>query len=39
MDLEWGSLSLVSTLKELLGRKGKGFDLETREYGLRDPSR
>jgi hypothetical protein len=39
MSSEWGSLSLVSTIEELLERKSKGSDLENREYGLRDPSR
>jgi hypothetical protein len=34
-----GSLSLVSTIEELLGRKRSGLGLENREYGLRDPSR
>jgi hypothetical protein len=36
--LEQGSLSLVSTTEELLGRKRSGFGLESREYGRRDPS-
>jgi hypothetical protein len=33
------SLSLVSTIEELLGRKISGSGLESREYGRRDPSR
>jgi hypothetical protein len=33
-----GPLSLVSTIEELLGRKGSGSGLENREYGRRDPS-
>jgi hypothetical protein len=37
--LERGPHSLVSTIEELLGRKSCGFDLESREYGRRDPSR
>jgi hypothetical protein len=28
----------VSTIEELLGRKGSGSGLENREYGRRDPS-
>jgi hypothetical protein len=39
VGLEWGPLSLVSTIKELFGRKGSGSGLENREYGRRDPSR
>jgi hypothetical protein len=39
MGLEWGPLSLVSTIEELLERKNKGSGLESREYGRRDPSR
>jgi hypothetical protein len=31
--------SLVSTIEELLGRKGSGSGLESREYGSSDPSR
>jgi hypothetical protein len=34
-----GPLSLVSTIKELLGRKSSGCGLENREYGLMEPSR
>jgi hypothetical protein len=37
--LERGPLSLVSTADELLGRKSSGSDLESREYGRRDPLR
>jgi hypothetical protein len=37
VGLEWGSLSLVSTIEELLERKSSGFNLENREYGRRDP--
>jgi hypothetical protein len=39
VDLERDSLSLVSTVKELLGRKSSGFCLETLEYERRYPSR
>jgi hypothetical protein len=39
VGLEQGKLSLVSTIEELLGRKSSGSGLESREYGLRDPSR
>jgi hypothetical protein len=35
--LERGPLSLVSTIKELLGRKSSGSGLENRDYGRRDP--
>jgi hypothetical protein len=38
MGLERGPLSLVSTIKELLGRKSSGFGVENREYGRRDQS-
>jgi hypothetical protein len=37
-SLERGPLSLVSTTEELLERKSSGTGLESREYGLRDPS-
>jgi hypothetical protein len=37
--LERGSFSLVSTNEELLERKSGGSDLESREFGYRDPSR
>jgi hypothetical protein len=39
VGLERGPLSLVSTTEELLGRKGSGSGLESREYGRGDPSR
>jgi hypothetical protein len=39
VGLERGSLSLVSTIEELLGRKSSGSGLENLEYGRRDPSR
>jgi hypothetical protein len=39
VGLEWGLLRLLSTIEELLGRKGSGSGLENREYGLKDPSR
>jgi hypothetical protein len=35
VGLERGSLSLMSTIEELLGRKYSGSGLEGREYGLR----
>jgi hypothetical protein len=38
VGLEWGPLSLVSTIEELLERKSSGSGLENREYGRRDPS-
>jgi hypothetical protein len=37
VDLERGSLSLVSTTEELLGRNSSGSGLEIREYGHGDP--
>jgi hypothetical protein len=39
VGLEWGPLSLVSTIEELLERKSSGSGLESREYGCRDLSR
>jgi hypothetical protein len=39
MGLERGSLSLVSTIEELLEGKSRGSGLENQEYGRRDPSR
>jgi hypothetical protein len=39
MDLERGPLSLVSTTEKLLERKSSGSGLESRDYGLGDPSR
>jgi hypothetical protein len=38
VGLERGSLSLVRTVEELLGRNSSGSGLESREYGCRDPS-
>jgi hypothetical protein len=38
-SLEWGPLSLMSTIEELLGTKSSGSGLKSREYGRRDPSR
>jgi hypothetical protein len=37
MDLEQGPFSLVTTIQELLERKGSGSGLENREYTSRDP--
>jgi hypothetical protein len=39
VGLERGPLSLVSTTEELLGRESSGSGLESREFGLGDPSR
>jgi hypothetical protein len=39
VGLERSPLSLVSTIKEVLGRKSSGSGPENREYGRRDPSR
>jgi hypothetical protein len=39
VGLEWGPLSLVSTVEELFERKISGSGLEIREYGCRDLSR
>jgi hypothetical protein len=39
VGLERGTLSLVSTIEELLGRKSSGSGLENQEYGRRDPPR
>jgi hypothetical protein len=36
VGLEWGLLSLVSTIEELLERQSSGSSLESREYGRRD---
>jgi hypothetical protein len=36
--LERVSLSLVSTIEDLLGRKSSGSGLENRDYGRWDPS-
>jgi hypothetical protein len=38
VGLEWGPRSLVSTIEELIGRKGSGSGLENGEYGRRNPS-
>jgi hypothetical protein len=38
VGLERGSLSLVSTIEELLGKKSSDSGLENRDYGHRDPS-
>jgi hypothetical protein len=38
VGLDRGPLSLVSTIEEILERKGSGSGLESPEYGLRDPS-
>jgi hypothetical protein len=35
MGLEWGPLSLVSTIEELLERKSSGSGLQIRDYGRR----
>jgi hypothetical protein len=37
VGLERGTLSLVSTIEELLERNSSGRGLESREYGRRDP--
>jgi hypothetical protein len=39
VGLEPGPLSVMSTIKELLGRKSSGSGREKKEYGRRDPSR
>jgi hypothetical protein len=39
VGLEWGSLSLVSTNEELLGRNSSGCCLEKRKYGREDQLR
>jgi hypothetical protein len=38
VGLEWGPLSLVSTIEELLWRKSSNSGLEIQEYDRRDPS-
>jgi hypothetical protein len=38
VGLERDPLSLMSTIEELLGRKGSDSGLENRDYGRRDPS-
>jgi hypothetical protein len=35
VGLEWGPLSLVSAIEELLGRNSSCSGLENREYGLK----
>jgi hypothetical protein len=37
VGLEWGPLSLVSTIEVLLERKSSGSSLESQNYGRRDP--
>jgi hypothetical protein len=39
MGQEWGPVSLVSTIEELLGRNSSGSGLENREYGRGDSLR
>jgi hypothetical protein len=39
VGLERGTLSLASTIEDLLERKSSGSDLENRDYGRRNPSR
>jgi hypothetical protein len=39
VGLERGPLSLVSTIKELLGRRSSGSGVENQDYGRRDPPR
>jgi hypothetical protein len=39
VGLERNPLSPVNTIEELFGRKSRGFGVEKREYGRRDPSR
>jgi hypothetical protein len=39
VGLEWGPLSLVTTIEELLERKSSGSGLESLEYDRRDPLR
>jgi hypothetical protein len=34
VGLEWGPLSLVSTIEELTGRKSSGSGLENRDYAV-----
>jgi hypothetical protein len=38
MQVDWGLLSLVSTIEELLERRSSGSGLEIREYGSKDLS-
>jgi hypothetical protein len=37
LGLEWGPLSLVSTIEELLEKKGSGFSLEIENTAVGDP--
>jgi hypothetical protein len=39
VGLERGSLNLVSTIEELLGRKSSGSGLENQDYGRSDSLR
>jgi hypothetical protein len=39
VGLEWGPLSLVGTIEELLESKSSDPGLENREFRRRDPSR
>jgi hypothetical protein len=39
VGLERGTLSIVSTTEELLGKNSSGSGLENREYGRRDSTR
>jgi hypothetical protein len=39
VGLDWGQLSLVSTIDELFGRNSSGSGLEIREHGRRDSLR
>jgi hypothetical protein len=39
VGLDWGPLSHVSTIEELLERTSSGCCLESQEYGRRDPLR
>jgi hypothetical protein len=39
VGLEWGPLSLVTTIEEPLERKSSGSGLENQEYGRSDPFR
>jgi hypothetical protein len=38
VGLEWGPLSIVSTIEELFGKKSSGSSLKNREYGSKHPS-
>jgi hypothetical protein len=39
VGLERGPHTLVSTIEELLGRKSGGSNIESRDYGRKNPSR